>query len=470
MSINPYAGLQAQYIGAPFLLPGNKPRPPGESPGMVPTLFQWATYGVNQANPDVTVSVNLGGGASQSNQTSISTIRGVYIDNTGSDGSVYVYFPDTQFTVTCAPFETAFSPVLTNSLMCLVAGRGFGTNDASQTRVFFMNEPVPFGSIEEIQNTYPQWRASPQLSRGLNQYSAGYASPAIGDQWQYQRLQPPAGIKQIPILNTPFLQGGIITLTDFSISRSTNANNASGGSGTIKILSLGASGTLYEFLYSDANVEDQLGVNPQPVVSKTGLQYKLNASENWVIQSICSAAFFMGFDFLFGFSYQGPQLQTTSTISTLGGSVTAELISPATPYLGVRFSGPANATISQAQFQTNGSFGLGPVGTYHCEIWSDNGANPAFLLGSSVSIAPTIIFNGHLVNTWLFTMPVPITANQKYWLILVPDNPATNQVAIDLTNGFAQYDDGYSTTITGLAAGQTTGGDQWCFSVTYTTL
>jgi hypothetical protein len=146
----------------------------------VPLLLQWLVYNASSAVPDVGVGVNLES-QTQAGSSPIKRIASCYIDNTQSRVPITIFFPDIKFAATVQPFASAYIPVFTGQLQCVIFGQDFVTGQIPETNVFLMEDYVPgFVSIER-QYVYNQYLSSKTIPTE-NILSDGFNSPALGDQ------------------------------------------------------------------------------------------------------------------------------------------------------------------------------------------------------------------------------------------------------------------------------------------------
>lgn len=456
MSFNPLSVPSQPYIGAPFRLSAGYKPSADDSPAIVPVTIQWLDYGVSQSQPNAAVALDLSGASNRSQQLSV--IRSLYIDNTGSDGSIYVYFPDTQFTVTCAPYSTQWCPVLSNSKQFTVIGKNFTTGDLSQTRVFACNFPVSPGGEQELQITYPQVRCSPQLERGLNLYGTGFTSPAVGDQFQFLKapLNTLNGTISQNLFGTPYLAGGWITLTDIYLGIMQSSVGTAGRIWESKIASNGIGGTLLDLMQNTGSTTIPI---TEPLFSKSDLQYRLNAAETWTwaVSSANAGADGNTLYAHFGFSYQGAGIGggiTTGSFGTLGNAETGWYII-GDQFLGVTFTPVNTLQITAATWIFNNSPATAS-GRY--EIWSDNAGNPGVLLGTS----DTYIVNypaGVQQVRRVFPTPVALNGGTAYWVVLHSDAGAGG--AWQFCGPVAGYSAGHAATVAALPGTGLPGGGIW---------
>lgn len=147
------------YIGTPYGAPISlcTPIDPAIGPKTVPLTIDWSLYGASSSNP-VAVGVNLLQ-LGTSGKT-LDRIRSVYIDNSFSPTPIYVFFPDTQFTVIAPPNSVVMAPVFVND---------------SQRMVIFANEFVD----TEIPVTTIHVSNVPQAGFVLSTGSNVVTSPAV---------------------------------------------------------------------------------------------------------------------------------------------------------------------------------------------------------------------------------------------------------------------------------------------------
>ena len=467
MSFNPLLYPTLSYLGAPFGQPIQLCKALDEQPAAVPLNFVWSQYGVSQANPVASVAVDL---TTFATRPPLKAIRAVYIDNTASECSVFVYFPDTRCTITCAPFATAFSPVLTNGLNCQIIGRGFSTDTLAQTAVFLLNTPVNPGVSQEIAAVYPQYRASPQISRGSNIYTPGFAIPAIGDQWQSGQTPKINGIASVDLFGTPYTNGGIITLTDIWIAI-TSQSGANSGFSQVYVNSEGGSGTFLTYRAPTIVSISTTTAAAQPsltVINQTGLQVKFDASERWRLQWESNAADNAVFlNYKFGFSYQGEQAQTFATIGTANGAQQPrrQLSAGSGVYGGVRFTAPQSSTLFYASlFEVTGN------GSYQLELWANDPATDQPLAKLAESAPRAVTSGGDAELVFSFTTPPAMTAGVAYWIIIVPLDPVADSLTARNVGAVVGYTSGRNNVITAMTGNSVNGTDEWKMSITYQTL
>jgi hypothetical protein len=169
MSIS-FAGIAAQsYIGAPF----NQPvQIAGTAGRAVKFNVTWLTYGGGSANQNIVISANCQAGAGTNQTQLLDLIRSVYIDNTGNPLPVYIQFPDTEFTVTAAPYSTGWYPVFTNLFTLNIACLGLTNANVNNngmlnaTLIYVTNIRVVAYSDTALQSVENQELASPVSGGG----------------------------------------------------------------------------------------------------------------------------------------------------------------------------------------------------------------------------------------------------------------------------------------------------------------
>jgi hypothetical protein len=264
---------QTQYIGQPY----TRPIKLGPINGVaVPLLFQWISYGASSGVPNINVLVDL----SQAPCKALDQIRSVYIDNLGSPVPVYVYFPDTFYTITAKANSEGWYPAFTNAKQIWVVGEGFLTGNIPQTTITLSNFPLPPNVNTELDQALALWLASPVITRGTSIYNTAFGTPALGDQ-----LSTTVPFSLALLNNTVGLWGtpypsGFIYLTSLEIGAV--GFGADSTSGQINIESTGVAGILISPQYGSFRTgsgASQAGVIP--ITNLQGLQIKLDATQTW---------------------------------------------------------------------------------------------------------------------------------------------------------------------------------------------
>jgi hypothetical protein len=202
MSIS-FTGLTpSNYIGTTYAIPFTLVGRPGIN--CVPLSFNWAAYGAGNNNQNILVPMNFSSAPGQVRQM-LTSIKSVYIDNTGSAVPVYVQCTDTLWTVVCQGFSAGWYPLFTNAFTLNIAALGFTNQNVASARVTIINTaPYPYTDVG-YQAVLNQNLSSPTIGGGAgiaaivptpgsNSYNngnlsivggGGNAAAAVGilDQW-----------------------------------------------------------------------------------------------------------------------------------------------------------------------------------------------------------------------------------------------------------------------------------------------
>jgi hypothetical protein len=259
----------ANYIGQIFY----KPFSLGNLRGTcAPILLPWLIYGAATTNPALGVKIDLSSIATQ-----LGIIRSVYIDNTGSDTPIYIYFPDTQTTIVCQPNCTQWAPAYTLGMTANIYGLGFFTGDIPTTSMLFTNLPIAPATNVEIPQGIELWKASNTISRGTTIYNTNYGAPALGDQFINVTLPINAGSQTQTVFN---FGTGFIYLTNFAVW-SVGDIVISANPGTVPMFfeSTGTSGIFWDetmLLNSDTNISFE--------IFQTSGNFKLDGTQLWRVR------------------------------------------------------------------------------------------------------------------------------------------------------------------------------------------
>lgn len=165
-----------QYPFAPYLGPQLSGKPfnaRGYRGTIVLADIVWPSYTVGlrplgTANPDFTVNVNLQGVSSQVvNQQWL--IRSVYVDNQNVNFPVYVYFPDTQYAVSCPANSAGWFRCFSLASAALIVAIGISDYDIlndARTKVFFSDIELESYLDQEAPTAVQQGIASPTINFG----------------------------------------------------------------------------------------------------------------------------------------------------------------------------------------------------------------------------------------------------------------------------------------------------------------
>lgn len=277
----PFAPYKGQFSGRPFNYYGKKGT-------IVLADIQWGTYqfaglAPGDLNPDVSVQISLNAAAAQI--VSINwTIQSVYIDNEGVDFPVYVYFPDTQFTVSAPPNSSGWYQVFSNARQGWVTALGVTNSSAGQrTKVFFTDiQMTPFLDVE-IPSALQLWLGSTTIQR-TNTTQPGLGTPALGDQKITQSLGLIAAATNftIPAFG-PFAAPSFLYLTQIQVSITGFLNDGAPGVGQ-HILSNDITGNVQVIdATGGSNDGTKLG-NPAVIFDMHG-QLRFPAQANWIVRN-----------------------------------------------------------------------------------------------------------------------------------------------------------------------------------------
>lgn len=274
----PINGYKGTYTSFPTQLCGQK--------GLVcPIAIDWTTYPASSALPNQNVILNLGGNGVTA---TLPNIRSIFIDNTNSNVPIYVFFPDTKHSVTCAPNAEGWFPVYTNGLIAWIIGEGFVTGQIPATLVLFTNIFVQPFTNYELENSVSLLKASPNITRGTILYNANFGAQALGDQLFSSFNLPATAGSAIALFNSPY-SIGFLYLTSLSVRGIGIANNGVAGVVVqMAIESTGAGGTLIApFYYCPPGGVTVAGATE--IITLTGLQIKLDATQLWRGRSVIGA-------------------------------------------------------------------------------------------------------------------------------------------------------------------------------------
>lgn len=267
---------QKAFIGTPGTLPAKLG---GVGGTIIPLLFQWLAYGASTTTPNVNVLVDM----DNADCRALDQIRSIYIDNLGSSVPVYVYFPDTNYTITAKPNSEGWYPAFTNSRKIWVIGEGFLTGSIPTTSIILSNFSQIPSVNSEIDQAVELRLASPLITRGTGIYNTNYGVPALGDQeFTLFSSNEPDGTTH-PLWGTPY-PSGFLYLTGFQANvQCIDSSGVSGGRFVIE--STGVAGILYDINYTFYPVIQ----NFSPV-NRNGMNLKLDATQSWRMRIIIGGA------------------------------------------------------------------------------------------------------------------------------------------------------------------------------------
>jgi hypothetical protein len=172
-----------------------------------PLTIPWNLYGAATAKPAIVVNADITGNnvASQ-----MGTVQSVFIDNTGSNATIYVRCLDTNHTVCAQPNSEGWYPLLTGLMTFEIVGIGFIDGFIPTTLVMFSNLRIIPSQNIEFATTAVLDLASNTISRGTGIQNQNYGVPALGDQFsQAAGLIAGVGVINSGLWGTPFASGFI---------------------------------------------------------------------------------------------------------------------------------------------------------------------------------------------------------------------------------------------------------------------
>lgn len=282
MSIDVTQYPQQKYRLTPYAWPVKTFDKPTQKPLAVPLQIDWLVYftadGSNPANLAIAVDVASGNTAQGG---VLDKIISVNIDNTNSTIPISVYFPDTKTTVSCAPQTVATLPCFTNGTNCFIIAQGLTAGFIPETQITFYNFFIPPIIDPQLQTVYPQLIGSPTIQRNSTQIlTPGYGPAALGDQTQQFRLN--LRLAQQFTLFGGARTSGFVYMTCVAVTFDQPSASVNGPTVTATIESTGAAGVLYSFPVFCPNGGV---VNPTPLVSLSGFNLKLDATQTWLYKN-----------------------------------------------------------------------------------------------------------------------------------------------------------------------------------------
>lgn len=287
-----FANIPTQpYIGQLYALPtqtintkfGNQAALP---PTTIATVFNWASYGASTSKPNVGAIINIPTTA-QPRQL-IDKILSVRIDNLGNPVPVYVYFPDTNYTVVAKPNSIVWEPVQTAAFQAYVFAEGFTTGQIGSSAVYLCNFLVPPYVDDEFPQVADLWKASASITRGGNIFNTNFGTPALGDQFIQQNVTMQNAGQLVQVF--PVLTGGFYYITSLSVSVAASQPLTGGANGTGQAIfeSTGSSGLFrvqQYFLPASADRGTTSVTAPNfgnGVIFQSGpVQWKIDATQLW---------------------------------------------------------------------------------------------------------------------------------------------------------------------------------------------
>lgn len=285
-----FGGILVQpYIGVPFASPvqtllnkfGQQPPFP---PTTIPLHFDWISYGAGTARPNVQALVNAN--ATGGSRPPLDKIFSVRVDNLGNAVPIYIYFPDTGYTVVCPPNAVTWENVETAQFSLFIIGEGF--TDASAlagaTDVYVCNfRALPFVSFE-FQQIAALFKASASISRGGTILNQNFGVPALGDQFTQPLVSVQTDGQEVQVF--PVLQQGFYYIT--SLVTICNISSNSGGNGNAVSI-FESTGSAGEFMNLQVFLPSQTGGQTQPFINSQlfnsgSVQWKIDATQLWRVR------------------------------------------------------------------------------------------------------------------------------------------------------------------------------------------
>lgn len=263
---------QQQYIGTPYSIPFDIYGKAGKA---VPLNFNWISYGASSAVPNINVLLNVKFGQAPLLQR----INSIYIDNTNSNVPIYIYFPDTGYTIVQAPNSEGWHVACTNSFSFWVIAEGFVTGQIPSTVIIATDLPVQENTDYELQQQVALFRASQSITRGTTIYSKNVGAPFLGDQIEVDNvsLTMPSTVAILRQTST-----GIIGITGV-VAKGIQCSNVGGFAGCIVTINSAEGTPLFSW---DFTVTAGSGsAQDIDVFSLTGMNLILDATQHWQLNN-----------------------------------------------------------------------------------------------------------------------------------------------------------------------------------------
>lgn len=268
----------------------------GRRATVLPITVTWANYsfagsslGANVPNFAIRVSYGARG---PGNLPDDWQAQSVWVDNEGVDFPVYIYFPDTQFSIPVAANSAGWFPLSSNDREFFIVAIGIPTSSvvANQETLVILSEfnMPPYIDYEQ-QTSLIQQLGSPVIQRS-NILLPGIGSPALGDQLMSKTIglvsgSPGTAIPEWGPFDAPFFL--YITQLQITINAFTNT----GASSSIVGVELRNSvdGIVYaSTAYGGSNNGLNTG-NPAIITDLRG-NFRFNAQSSWTLVLATSVA------------------------------------------------------------------------------------------------------------------------------------------------------------------------------------
>lgn len=204
-------------------------KPTRQQPVALPVVINWTQYNNAGAIANAGVSVDMSSGAAGTPYV-LDHIASVSIDNTFSNVPIYVYFPDTGFTVVCAPDSTVQSHVVSNGLAAYIFGLGFTGGVQPYTTITFYNTVIPNAIGQESTYVQPQNLASVYSGNPVTNQTP-YRNLALGDRVMNQQINAQTTVSGATVTPLMVTSSGVSLINDSvhtppSLSFQFSPNNA----------------------------------------------------------------------------------------------------------------------------------------------------------------------------------------------------------------------------------------------------
>jgi len=279
---------QQKYIGTPYQ---GKPIKLCNGGNVVPLFFDWTAYGASSVNNTINVQVILSGLGV--NTSLLKQLSSVYIDNTNSLVPIFVYCPDTQYSVVAQPNSAGWYPLYTNGFEIWVIGQAFTTGQIPLTQIFVSDMFVnPFTDLQIAQNV-SLGKASASIQRGIPVFNSTYAAFALGDQFAQGSIAVETQ-NSTAIIFPAQANPGFIIITGLTVTVDCQQPFTAGTNGTASVVfeSTGVSGVFMRrnfFLPTGADRgTSSTCIQPfaNTMIYQSGpVQWKINAQEQWQVRS-----------------------------------------------------------------------------------------------------------------------------------------------------------------------------------------
>lgn len=306
MSRNFFGIGQQSYIGQLYALPvqtlntkfgQQSPYPPTT----VAAQLTWLSYGAGTVKPNVNTLLSM---PNTGNRQLLDKILSCRIDNLNNPVPVYVFFPDTGYTVAAPPNSIVWEPVQTAQFDAWVVAEGF--TDGSligadgkpvATAVYLCNFVVPPFLDTEFEQVASLWKASASISRGGTILNQNFGTPALGDQFVQVNTVLQNNGQLRPVF--PVLSQGFYYITSLVVLLAAQTSSASGGNSSVIFESQGSAGV---FLSMPITLPNSSFLNEQLFQSGV-VQWKIDATQQWQCRTLTGTIGSLAGNMLFNFTF-----------------------------------------------------------------------------------------------------------------------------------------------------------------------